>query len=469
MSTLVGLVNLVRNTLQADQAALNATANNVANQNTVGYTDEAVSWQSGVTVTLSGNIQSAAAPTVSVNSLRDRVLDQRVQQQTQTQSSTSAEAAVLSQMESVFSITGSSTAAGSTAIGTALNSFFSSLTALSANPSDGPTQQNVLSAAQTLASAFNAAATGLAAVQKSVNSNLAGSVTQVNALTSSIAALTQQIQSISPNQDAGQLEDQRQSDITQLSKLIGLNQITTESNGLTLTTTGGALLVLGNQSFALSSGQTPTGTEIYDSSGNDITSAVSGGSIGGELTAQGVDLPAATSALDNLAYQIATAMNTQNEAGTTPSGTAGQAIFTVPNPPTATGTAAQLSVIPTTPGSIATAATGEGATGNGNANALANLGTATNSNGLTMNGALSALLSVVGSTSSTLQEENTTQQASLTQLTTQQSTLSGVNLDTEASNLTQYQRAYQAASQMFAILNTLMASAINMGQATTVQ
>jgi flagellar hook-associated protein 1 FlgK len=182
-----------------------------------------------------------------------------------------------------------------------------------------------------------------------------------------------------------------------------------------------------------------------------------------------VDLPAATSALDNLAYQIATAVNTQNEAGTTPGGTAGQAIFTVPNPPTATGTAAQLSVIPTTPGSIATAGTGEGATGNGNANALANLATATNGNGLTMNGALSALLSVVGSTSSTLQEENTTQQASLTQLTTQQSTLSGVNLDTEASNLTQYQRAYQAASQMFAILNQLMASAINMGQETTVQ
>jgi flagellar hook-associated protein 1 FlgK len=460
MSTLVSLVHLASNTLQADQAALNATANNVANQNTVGYTEEAVSWESGATVTLSNNVQSAAAPAVSVNSLRDRVLDQRVQQQTQTQSSTAAEAAVLSQMENVFSITGTSTAVGSTAIGTSLNGFFSSLTALAANPSDGPTQQNVLSAAQRLASAFNAASTELVGVQQSVNSNLAGSVTQVNALTSSIAALTQQIQAIDPHQDAGQLEDQRQSDITQLSKLIGLNQITTESNGLTLTTTGGSLLVMGNQSFALSSGQTPTGTEIYDSNGNDITSAISGGSIGGQLTAQGVDLPAATSALDNLAYQIATAVNTQ---------TAGQAIFTVPNPPTATGTAAQLSVIPTTPGSIATAGTGEGATGNGNANALANLATATNGNGLTMNGALSALLSVVGSTSSTLQEENTTQQASLTQLTTQQSTLSGVNLDTEASNLTQYQRAYQAASQMFAILNQLMASAINMGQETTVQ
>jgi flagellar hook-associated protein 1 FlgK len=76
---------------------------------------------------------------------------------------------------------------------------------------------------------------------------------------------------------------------------------------------------------------------------------------------------------------------------------------------------------------------------------------------------LAALLSDVGSTSATLQNENTTQQGSLTQLTTQQDTQSGVNLDTEASNLTVYQRSYQAASQVFTIVDQLMASAINMG------
>jgi flagellar hook-associated protein 1 FlgK len=41
-------------------------------------------------------------------------------------------------------------------------------------------------------------------------------------------------------------------------------------------------------------------------------------------------------------------------------------------------------------------------------------------------------------------------------------------LDQEASNLTQYQRAYQAASQVFNIANSIMASAINLGVQTTV-
>jgi flagellar hook-associated protein 1 FlgK len=101
-------------------------------------------------------------------------------------------------------------------------------------------------------------------------------------------------------------------------------------------------------------------------------------------------------------------------------------------------------------------------------NALASLQTATDSSGNTMNANLAGLLSNVGSTSSSLQEQTTVQQASLTQLTTQQSTLSGVNLDSEASNLTVYQRSYQAAAQVLTIVDQLMAAAINLGTETTV-
>lgn len=52
---------------------------------------------------------------------------------------------------------------------------------------------------------------------------------------------------------------------------------------------------------------------------------------------------------------------------------------------------------------------------------------------------------------------------SLTQATTQRDALSGVSLDEEAANLTQYQRSYQAAAKIFAIVNELMANSINLG------
>ena len=77
---------------------------------------------------------------------------------------------------------------------------------------------------------------------------------QVNSLTSAIAQLNQQIQSTSPDADAGTLEDQRQQDLSQLSQLIGINQITTENNGLSITTTSGQLLVCGGIEFPVDHG-----------------------------------------------------------------------------------------------------------------------------------------------------------------------------------------------------------------------
>ena len=67
-----------------------------------------------------------------------------------------------------------------------------------------------------------------------------------------------------------------------------------------------------------------------------------------------------------------------------------------------------------------------------------------------------------------MQAENTAQNASVTQLQTQNNALSRVNLDDEASSMTTLERSYQAASQVFTMLNTIIASAINLGDTTTV-
>jgi flagellar hook-associated protein 1 len=43
-----------------------------------------------------------------------------------------------------------------------------------------------------------------------------------------------------------------------------------------------------------------------------------------------------------------------------------------------------------------------------------------------------------------------------------------VSLDTEAANLTQYQRSYQAEAKLLAVLNQIMTDAINLGTNTAV-
>jgi flagellar hook-associated protein 1 FlgK len=467
MGTLTALLNLSQSALQANQAAIDITSNNVANANTPGYTAEVATWRESDTVELSGSAAAAEGATVSAVSQRDSVLNLRVQQQTQLEASSSAESTALAALQSIFGMTSSSTSAVSTAIGTSINAFFSSFSALQANPSDGSARQVVLSAATTMASEFNGAANQISQQSAGLNQQVSSTVTQINSLTTSIAALNLQIESSSPNADAGTLEDQRQQDLTQLSTLVGFDQTKTENNGLTLTTANGALLVSEGQSFALSSTTSPNGNvDVAASSGQDITSTVTGGSLGGLLQARDQDLPQFSYTLDQLAYSITVIVNQQNAAGSNGYGNPGGPIFsTYQNVNQAART---IAVVATDPNAIAAAGAGEGPTGGTNAAALSGLVNTQIAPGQTSAEFYASLLTRLGSATARLSDENTTQQASLTQLTSQQSSESSVSLDQEAANLTLYERSYAAAAKVFTIVDQLMASALNLGEETTV-
>jgi flagellar hook-associated protein 1 FlgK len=463
MATLTSLMNLATSALLASQDALNVTANNVANQNTVGYTRETVNFQAEDSVTIGGASYGEGVTTGDgASSVRDRVLEQRVEQQTQVQAQSGALQTALTAVENVFGLSATDTSAASTTLGSAIDSFFNSFAALEANPSDASTRQSVLTAASALTAAFNTASTQLASTSSSLNSQVTDSVGQINSLTSSIASLNQQIASTSPNGDAGTLEDQRQADITQLSGLVGLDQITTDQNGINLTTSSGAVLVSGDQSYALSTSQVSGTTHVLAGpDAVDVTASITGGSLGGILQARDQSIPAFTSDLDNLAYAIGTQVNTQNAAGLDGNGNPGGNLFSLPA--SATGAAGSISLATSDPASIAAAATGEGATGDGNAVALAGLANATTVDGQTPASFFASFLAQIGTAVSSATSDNTVQQAALTQLTSQRDALSGVSLDQEASNLTQYQRSYEAAAKVFSIVDQLLADALNLG------
>jgi len=467
MGTITSLMDIARQALTANQEALNVTSNNVANQNTAGYTRQVVSFQTVDAVTLSGSTYGSGV-TASATSQRDRVLEQQVQQQTQIQAQSGALESALQQVQNIFGLSSTASSASSTVLGTAINSFFSSLSSLASNPFDTATRQSVLTAANTLAAAFNSSSTQLSQVSTTLNQQVTGDVSQVNSLTKTIASLNTQITALSPNVDAGALEDQRQQAIAQLSKLVGLDQISIDNNGITLTTSGGAVLVSGSQSFALSTSQVGGTTHILaGAGGQDITSSLSGGDLGGVLQARDQQLPGYQSALDSLAFAVGTQVNQQNALGVDGNGNPGAALFSLPAAPS--GAAALIQVATANPSAVAAAGTGEGSAGNRNASALANLSSANMVNGQTASGFFASFLGQIGSDTASATTNNSAQQATLTQLTTQRDSLSGVSLDQEASNLTQYQRAYQAASQVFNIANSIMASAINLGVQTTVQ
>jgi flagellar hook-associated protein 1 FlgK len=467
MGSLISAINIAQEALAADQSALNITANNVANQNTPGYTRETPNFSTQDTYLLGGYEQSDGVTSGTPTSIRDRVLEQRVEQQTQVSTQASTLETALNSVQDIFGLTASSTSTTVTALGTAVDSFFSSLTGLANNPSQSATRQEVLSAAGNLATAFNTSSTQLTSITNGLNNDALTIVGQVNSLLGNIASLNEKIAVQSANSDAGVLEDQRQEAIAQLSQYVGLDQITTSNNGIDLTTSNDGLLVAGNLSYPLTASIVGGAVKITAGPNNtDISTGLTGGSLGGTLAALDTSLPPIVSNLDTLAYSIATAVNAQNALGVDANGNTGAALFTIGT--TSTGAAGTIALAVTDPNLVAAAGGGEGSSGNTNATALANLATANIAGGTTADAYLASSLAQIGQAAADASTNSTLQSTTLSQLTTQRNTLSGVSLDEEAANLTQYQRSYQAASQLFSIIDTLFASALDFGVVTSV-
>jgi flagellar hook-associated protein 1 len=472
MGTINSAMSVMSGALDADQEALSVVANNVANANSPGYTEEKPNWQENAPITI-GELQVGDGVTeAGATSQRDRVLQERLDQQQQLASASSTRLAALNNIQALFAPDSGSSSATAGDIGSDITSFFDSFSSLEADPTDNALREQVLSSASTLAGDISSAANSLNAQSAAVNQDAAGIATQVNSLTSAIAQLNLEIQSTSPNGDAGTLEDQRQQDLSQLSQLVGINQVTTENNGLSVTTTSGQLLVSEGQSFQLTTGAVNGATDFF-AGGSDITSqlAAGGGQLGGYLTARDQDIPAALSSLDQLAYNISTSVNAQNNDGVDlngATGTAANPLNVFSEPAQVAGSATAISVVMTDPSQIAAASLGKGTGDNSNAVAMAALGNQTIVGGQTPINFYSNFVSTLGSTVLEVQTENTAQSASVTQLETQNNALSSVNLNDEAAAMSTLETSYQAASQVFTLLNTIMASALNLGEQTTV-
>jgi flagellar hook-associated protein 1 FlgK len=443
--------------LTAEQGALEATANNVANVNTPGYSREVPVLQSNDPVGVRPLTFGTGVTLQSIQSIRNPILESQIQQETQTQGELSALVSALSQTQTNFtSSTGD--------IGTQISNFFNSVNQLSTNPSDSSLRQGVLTAASNLAGAFNVAANNLSAQRTSLDQSVAQDVGQINQLTAQVAQLNGKIANLqNVGESAGSFIDQRTQLIDQLSSLIDVSVIQSD-NTLTLTTASGTALVDGQQSYQLSSQLGASGTQQVFAQGANITASVVSGQLGGDLQARDQQIPVIQTQLDTLASGLANAVNSVQATGFDLNGNAGTNLF---NPPPASGpgAAASLSVAITDPALIA--ASSDGTSGsNGNAEALYALRNQGVVNGQSPTAYYSSIVFNVGSASANANAEQSASSLVLQQLNDQRSSVSGVSLDEEAANMVRYQQAYSASAQVITAINDMMNAVINMSTLT---
>jgi flagellar hook-associated protein 1 FlgK len=446
--------------LLVQQGALEVVANNIANANTPGYSREVPILEESPPI-LSGNTMVGTGVTLqSVQSVRDNILDLRIDQETSQQSSLNSYVDSMNQVQALFNET------QGTGLQTDLSNFFNSFQSLATDPTSSSLRQSVIIAGQNLANAFSQTSDNLSTIQQGLDQSVVQTVQQVNQLTAQVANLNQQIQEVSNSGDnPGSLEDQRDEALTNLSNLIDTAVIYSNNGTVSVTTTHGALLVSGNQSNALTTQiNSATGMNDVYAQGSDITSSIAGGQLQGLISARDDSIPSAQCSLDNLAAGLISAVNQQQKDGFDVTGAQGGDFFT-PFTPTASGSnagaATTMTVALTNPDQVA--ASSDGTPGdNGNATAMADLQNEPIVSGQTVGGYYSNLIDQVGNDVSNATSEQEAVGLVLQQLTNQQQSISGVSLDEEATNLITYQQAYEAAARVISTVDELNQTTINM-------
>ncbi len=315
--------------LLAFQQALDVTSNNISNSATPGYSVETANLveQPGQ---FTGSGFSGGG--VAVQSTTRAYSAQLTQQVRSSQSSYSSFNTLATQAQQIDNMLSDST----TGLSTSLQNFVNSLQTVSTSPSSTPARQALLSQGQALAQQLQSYDSQINQYGSQLESQISTDVAQINTLSTNIANLNQQIAAASASgQTPNQLLDQRGTMIDQLSKYISV-QTVPQSNGMTNVYIGnGQALVSSGTAQQLTTlpgtyNPTELGIGIQSSTGvTNLTTEMSGGELGGLLSARSQVLDPTQSALGQISVAVATLVNQQQTSGMTLNGTAGQPMFTV--------------------------------------------------------------------------------------------------------------------------------------------
>ena len=328
------IMNTAVSGLIAFQRALAVTGNNISNANTVGYSRQTANLADRNPDATAGIFIGNGVDVTSVSRAYDQFAVDQLRAGNGVLGQQTSFLNVANQVDNLLSGSTNGVSAG-------ITSFFNAWQTLSSDPSSASNRQQIISQAQGLASSISQTATQLDTLQGNINQQLNTTVGTINSLAASIAKLNAQIATQTAEaggQPPNDLLDQRDQLVTQLSSLVSVKSNVEQDGSVDLFVGNGQALVVRNQSTTLG-----TASNSYDASQLDITygkgagqqvitSAISGGQLGGLLQATSQMIEPALNGLGQLATAIAAQVNTQQQLGLDQNGQLGKPLLNVALP-----------------------------------------------------------------------------------------------------------------------------------------
>lgn len=303
--------------MRVAQSQLEIISNNIANVDTPGYTRKSAAQSALVAAgTTMGVTMGNTQRTVDEGLLKNFLASN-----SQT-SSLSTQHNYLSRLDNIMGST-----EGQNSVAASVGNLQSAFETLSNNVSSTASRYELLTNAQALTNKLNSLSSNIQTLRGDADMEINEAVGQINSLLKSINELNTDIVKYTVlNRDGvANLQDQRDEALRELSSYVDITYYTRDTGAVVVQTTSGVML-LDNEVHALShSALARVGADnSYDSGniqgiyvdGKDVTSRLSGGSIGGLIEIRDEVLPSLQSQLDELSYVLYNQINNIHNQGT---------------------------------------------------------------------------------------------------------------------------------------------------------
>ncbi|WP_412061201.1 flagellar hook-associated protein FlgK [Rubrivirga sp. IMCC45206] len=435
--SLTSLFSTARQSLLASQAGTNATANNIANVETPGYTRRSATLQA--TPRQRGGVQIQALPGAGdgvhvsgFDRTRNGLLDDAVRRGRAGSDGAGEGALLLSAVENAVGSDG-------TRLLDPLRAFFSAWSSVADAPAELAPRDALLSEGQRLGQTLRMVDAGLAGLEASAETGLAATVERANSLLAEVAELNTVIRTAQSQggQDLDAL-DRRDVLLDELAGIAPFSARAQPEGDVTLSLDGMVVVQEGTPLPLRVVGPPEEPTTALFATGSSRPIGLGGiesGVLGAQLDTIGRVIPETRAALDGLVNTLVTRVNAAQESGTGLDGSTGQPFFD----PAGT-TAATLSLASgLTAESVAagTSGPGDGSTAE-----------AINGIGEGLDATASRLLAGVGTEvrrATAASEANASLTAYAEAL---RSGVSDVSLDEEMTNLIKFQQSYAASARV---------------------
>jgi flagellar hook-associated protein 1 FlgK len=336
--SLLGGLDLARRAVTAHQTAAQVAGHNLANAATPGYSRQRA--------TLVAGANGGGVDVVSITRLRDRALDFSLLTEQQALGRNQGQESVLQRLQAVFNDPPGE------GLGAILDELFQGFQQLSVNPTDQAVRFTVKDAGDRLAQTFQLTRGRVDQLKNDITAEIQQRVIDANRLVTQIADLNRQIVTARSTSSPNDLLDQRDTLVSQLTQIVGVNQTDRSDGSVQLALNGtGVLLVDGASAFSMAAAVNGATDAVDVTVGGAITVLPKSGQLSALLDARNLangSVKQAATDLDTLAASIALEVNRLHASGT---GTTEHTALTAANAVSSAAvalTAAGLAVTPVT-------------------------------------------------------------------------------------------------------------------------